>query len=884
MGEDRSWHAATAADALAAVGSHAERGLTEAEASARAARLGPNALPEPPGRTLFGVVLGQFRSPLVWLLFVAAAVATALGHLSDAVVIAVVVATNAVIGAVQEGRAEQSLRALRKLAELRARVVRDGSERVIPAREVVPGDVLILEAGDAVAADARLLHGASFRTAEAALTGESVPVQKSTDPLPAATGLADRSNLVFAGTHVASGRARAVVVATGTATEVGRIAALAESAAQPETPLEHRVSRLGRVIVVGAALVFVLVNAVGLARGLPLTQLLMVSISQVVGIIPEGLPVAMTIALAVGVQRMARRHAVVRKLSAVETLGCTTVICSDKTGTLTRNEMTVVTLSLPDGREVSVSGAGYEPFGELRIGAAPAEREPAVLALLEAVALCTDATLTGPHDDGARWRPVGDPTEVALVTLARKGGVDPTDLRARTPRRGELPFDSAVKAMATEHDHRVLVKGAPEVVLGLCDLADAERAGYAAQAEALAARALRVLAVAEVPGARVDPALGIAPFRSRARLLGLVGQMDPPRAEVADAVARCRAAGIKPVVVTGDHAATGLAIARALGIAGPGDEAVDGTELAATSDAALAARIDRVAVFARVHPEQKLRIVDAWQRRGAVVAMTGDGVNDAPALVKADVGVAMGITGTEVSKQAADIVLADDNFATLVAAVEEGRVIYRNLQKSMLLLFSTSAAEVAILLVALIAGFQAPFAAVQILFNNLVTEGLVTVNLVMEGAEGDEMQRPPLPTDEPLLTRTLLLRMVGMVPVITLVVLGWFAGRTWAGVPEPQVQTESFTLLAVCEWYNVLNCRSDSRSALDPRLFANRWLVGGLVVGNLLQVLVVFWGPMASVFHTHPIEPWVVVALGGVGSLVLWVEELRKVVVRWRRS
>jgi magnesium-transporting ATPase (P-type) len=688
---------------------------------------------------------------------------------------------------------------------------------------------------------------------------------------------------VYAGTHVTAGRARAVVVATGAATEVGRVASLAESAEQPQTPLERRVATFGRLVVVAAAVVFVVVMAVGVARGLPWMQILMVAISQVVGMIPEGLPVAMTIALAIGVQRMARRHAVVRKLSAVETLGCTTVICSDKTGTLTRNEMTVTTLALADGREVVVTGTGYDPAGELQLeGAADAGSDPAVQRLLEAVVTCNDAELSGPHDDGVRWRPIGDPTEVALLTAALKGGVAPAELRRARPRRAELPFDSATKVMAVGHDGEVVLKGAPEVVFGLAAPDDPALAALTARAEALAGRALRVLAVARVEGAALDVAAGVEGLRGRARLLGLVGQVDPPRAEVAEAVAQCKAAGIRPVVVTGDHAATGLAIARELGIAGEADRAVDGRALDAMSEEELAAAIDGIAVFARVRPAQKLRIVDAFQRRGAVVAMTGDGVNDAPALRKADVGVAMGVSGTAVARESADIVLADDNFATLVAAVEEGRVIYRNIQKSMLLLFSTSAAEVAILLAALFAGFPPPFAAVQILWNNLVTEGLVTVNLVMERAEGDEMAQPPIPTDQPLLTRTMAMRMAVMVPTITLVVLGWYVGRTWEGVPAGQVTTEAFTLLAVCEWYNVLNCRSDRHSALTTDLFRNRWLLGGLVAGNALQALVVFWGPLASVFHTEPFDLWVVLALGALGSVVLWVEEARKLVVRAR--
>jgi Ca2+-transporting ATPase len=596
---------------------------------------------------------------------------------------------------------------------------------------------------------------------------------------------------------------------------------------------------------------------------------------------------------------MARRQVVVRRLSAVETLGSTTVICTDKTGTLTRNEMTVTAVSLPDGRELTVTGAGYQPDGEFLVGeqAVDPRSDDALRALLEAAALCNDAQLHGPDTSEPRWTPVGDPTEVALLTLAIKGGIVLAEINERLPRRAEIPFDPAAQMMATQHaapdGSRVFVKGAPEVVLELCRAAadadggetvldeDRRRATRAA-AERLAARALRVLAVAYIQGAEIDADEGFAALARRATLLGLVGQIDPPRPEVKDAVARCRAAGIRPVMVTGDHKATGHAIARALDIAREGDAAIDGRELEQLSDTELADRTGGIAVFARVQPAQKLHIVDAFQRRRDVVAMTGDGVNDAPALVKANVGVAMGITGTEVAKEAAKIVISDDNFASIVAGVEEGRVVYRNIKKALLLLFSTSAAEVVVLLLALLLGYPPPFAAVQILWNNLVTEGLITINLIMEPAEGDEMRRPPISPEEPLLTRTLLTRMAIMVPAIVISTLGWFVTRTAAGVPEAQVRTEAFTLLAICEWFNVLNCRSESKSALTLGLLRNPWLVGGLIVGNLLQVAVVFWVPLGRVFYTVPFGLDVVVALAAVGSLVLWVEELRKLAARVR--
>jgi magnesium-transporting ATPase (P-type) len=893
-----TWHSLAVAEALAAVESDHERGLTVEEAGERLQQFGPNAMPEAKPRSMVAVFFGQFRSPLIYLLFAAAAIALGLGHTSDALVIFIVVLLNAVIGSFQEGRAERSMEALRKLASHKARVVRDGRELVVEARELVPGDVIVIEAGDAVSADARLLHGAALQITEAPLTGESVPVAKDhLVPVAPDAPLGDRRDMVYAGTHVTAGRARAVVVATGLHTEIGKIATLASTAKEMQTPLERRVAQFGRYIVIAGSVMFAAVLAIGLAQGFPLGQVLMVGISQLVGMIPEGLPVAMTIALAVGVQRMARRRTIVRRLAAVETLGSTTVICTDKTGTLTKNEMTVTELWLPGGRTIELTGAGYAPDGTLvEDGRELRELHADERVLLEAAVLCNDAHLHGPSNETPSWTAVGDPTEIALVTAGIKAGLVPADLRARSPRHAELPFDPAAKLMATQHAGErgsfVILKGAPEVVLDLCShvrrdgrdevLADAESDAVVERIDDMARRALRVLAFGLVHGAEIDGARGFAAFAGRVTLLGLAGQIDPPRAEVKEAVARCRDAGIRPVMVTGDHKITGHAIARELDIARPGDGAVDGRELEAMTDDELAARIDTISVFARVHPAQKLRIVEAYQRRREVVTMTGDGVNDAPALAKADVGVAMGITGTEVAKESSKIVVGDDNFATIVAAVEEGRVVYRNIKKAVLYLFSTSLAEVVVLLTALVVGYPPPLAAVQILWINLVTEGTVTVNLIMEPAEGDEMRQRPMPVDERLLDRTLLGRLVFMTPTIAAVTFGWFAYRHSLGLPFAQVQTETFTLLAVCQWFNVLNCRSAHRSALSTSILKNPWLIGGLVVGNLLQLAVVFWRPLGDVFHTVPIGIEEFFAIGAVASIVLWVEELRKLVVRRR--
>jgi Ca2+-transporting ATPase len=856
--------------------------LTTAEASARLTEYGPNELPEARHKPLWKVFAAQFASPLIYILFVAAVISFAMNHASDAVVILVVVLVNAVIGAIQEGRAEHSMSALRKLSSLKERVVRGGREESIEARDLVPGDILLLGAGDQVGADARLLEAAALEATEAALTGESLPVLKHTSVLPGDAGLGDRKNMIYSGTHLTAGRGRAVVVATGLQTEVGKIAKLTSTATDPKTPLELRLHQFGQWLVAASVVLFGVIIAFGLLRGLPFVEIFMVAISQMVSMVPEGLPVAMTIALAVGMQRMARRGAIVRRLAVVETLGSTSIICSDKTGTLTKNEMTVTTLVLPDGRRIAATGAGYSPEGRLNLDGKDiaATDDPALKSLLEAVVLCNDAQLVPPDAEDTRWRALGDPTEAALLTVALKGCVEPESLRHHSPRRAEIPFDSATKMMATQHDHcahgHIVVKGAPEMLLDLCDPATLDLARTHQIATELATCALRVLAVAELPDATLDESAGFEPFRGRLRFLGLLGQMDPPRDEVKAAVAECQDAGIRPVMVTGDHKATGLAIATALGISRPGDIAVDGSELERMSEQELRANLDRISVFARVHPAQKLRIVEAFQSQKQVVAMTGDGVNDAPALATADVGVAMGITGTEVAKGAAKIVITDDNFATIVKAVEEGRLVYQNLKKVVLFLFATSIDEVLVLLLALLCGYPLPLAAVQILWINIVTEGTVTVNLIMEGLEGDEMRRKPTPSGEALITRPMWQRMLLMVTTSVAAIFGFFVWRLSSGVPFELVQTETFTLVAISQWFNVLNCRSALKSSLNLDVLKNVWLVGGLLLGNLLHLFVIYSETMNHIFHTVPIPLADIFLLGLIGSSVLWVEEIRK--------
>lgn len=893
-------HAVDARALLVSLGVDPARGLDAARIESLRAQFGPNRLPETQRRPAWRVVLAQFQSPLIYLLLVAAVLAAALGKREDASVILAVVLLNALIGALQEGRAERSMESLKRLAALRVRVVRESHERTIEAVDLVPGDILLLAAGDAVGADARLIEAAALEAAEAALTGESLPVVKHLDVLPEDTLLADRRNMLYSGTHLTAGRARALVVATGIATEVGKVARLTSAAVEPKTPLELRLSQFGRALVGCALGLFVAIMAFGAYRGVPTADVFMIAISQMVSLVPEGLPVAMTIALAVGMQRMAARGAIVRRLSAVETLGSTSIICSDKTGTLTKNEMTVTHLWIPPDSNWIVTGEGYAPVGEIRPAtpATPSASQSEWIRLLECAALCNDSQLVPPDVTDTRWRCLGDPTEAALLTLALKGCIPLDSLRHQWPRRAELPFDSSTKLMATQHGHsgttqRTFLKGAPEVLLDLCGFSHAngclqpldptQRSLAIKASEAMGHQALRVLAVGEVPG-EINEAAGFEQFRGRVVLLGLIGQLDPPRSEVHGAVAECLQAGIRPVMVTGDHKATGLAIARSLGIAREDQRAVDGHELEAMPEQELRSQLDRIAVFARVHPAQKLRIVEAFQSQGHVVAMTGDGVNDAPALARADVGVAMGLTGTEVAKGAARIVITDDNFTTIVRAIEQGRLVYANLQKLLLFLFATSIDEVIILMAALLFGYPLPLAAVQILWINLVTEGTLTLNLVMEQAEGDEMDSPPIPANQPLITRTMMRRMALMVPTSVLATFGFFVWRLSTGLPFELVQTETFTVLAVCQWFNALNCESESRSALSLGVLRNRWLLGGLIVANVLHILVIYTEPMNRLFHTVPIPLPDFFLIGAVASSVLWVEEARKFIARRTRS
>lgn len=893
----KAWHSLTIDDVFATFRVQYQTGRTSLECEKLRREHGPNTLPEQKPKSILSIFFRQFLSPLIYLLLIASFIALLIGDTKDAGVIFVVLILNSLVGAIQEGRAEASLAALRRLTKLKARVFRDGQTQEIDARELVPGDIYHVTSGDGIPTDGRIIEASNLQVSEASLTGESIPVVKTTLVLPEETALAERVNMVYAGTHVISGRAVVVATSTGRRNELGKIATLAGRVSHSTTNLEKKVHAFGKSIVLVAILLFFTAFIFGLLHGMKVGEILMIAISQMVSLVPEGLPVAMTIALAVGVQRMAKRRTIVRRLSAVESLGSTTVICSDKTGTLTRNEMTVVRIALPGYfGELDISGVGYEPNGSFREHVKKTEVPQDALRsdthfsrLMRAAVCCNDSALIAPKNQQGLWQILGDPTEAALLVCAAKSGLNLEKTRAESPRNAELPFDSSFKMMATEHAESkgsvIYVKGAPESIFPRCEALDATTScsnleTFKLIAEKMASESLRVLAFGVIENAKIDVAQGFDGLPGPLRFLGLTAQIDPPRDEVKASIESAVRAGIRPIMITGDHKSTAVAIATKLGISASDEEAMTGAEMEALSEEQRFKKLEKTTVFARVHPEQKLEIVRTLQARGHVVAMTGDGVNDAPALVQADVGVAMGITGTEVAKEAAKIIITDDNFATIVAAVAEGRLVYQNIKKLLLFLFVTSIDEVFVLLLALMVGFHPPLAAVQILWINLVSESALTFGLIMEPMEGGEMRRPPTRSDEPILDKSMISRMPLMIATSVAVTFGWFLVRTTSGADAALVQTETFTILVVCQWFNLLNCRSAEISAFSKSIFANRYLIAGLVIANLLHAAVVYWRPLGEFFHTTPISFANFFAIGITASSVLWVEEIRKYYVR----
>lgn len=861
-------------------------GLSSSEAGLRLQRHGRNHLTEKPPLPAWQRFVDQFKSLLIGVLVLAAVVAFFLGDYKDSIVILVVVVFNAILGFYQEQRAEKSLAALKNMLAQKARVRRDGVKVELAADELVPGDLVLLEAGDKVPADGRLIAAHSLEIDESTLTGESHAVAKITEGIEDGhAALAERANMAFMNTVVTRGRAELLVTATGMQTEMGRIAGMMQEAEEAPTPLQLQLDGLGKRLAMIAGVVVALIFVLALLRGEALALAALTAITLAVAAIPEGLPAVVTVTLALGMRRMAGQRAIVKRLAAVETLGCTTVICSDKTGTLTLNQMTARAFLLR-GRRFTVEGEGYA--GEGNILAEEGAALPDLKALLLPAVLCNDSHIRG-------GQLIGDPTEGALLALAAKGGIDVDGVEQRYPRIAEVPFDSARKYMATFHHDgdrvRVVVKGAPDVLLGRCarvldeagetSFDNLARQKLLDENEAMAGRGLRVLAIAArtLPAVEFDPAGDVLRYVDELCLQGLVGIMDPPRPEAREAIALCRTAGIEVKMITGDHRATAVAIAHALGLTG---EALTGAELDALSEAELAERIGRVSVFARVAPEHKVKLVQALQKAGHVVAMTGDGVNDAPALKRADIGIAMGLTGTEVTKEAGSMVLADDNFASIVRAVKEGRTIYDNLVKFVRFQLSTNMGALGTVLGASLLGLPVPLNPAQILWVNIIMDGPPAMALGVDPARRRIMADPPRRPGAEILTWRRLAKLALFGLMMTVGTLAVFSHALESGSKQHAL-TMAFTTFVLFQFFNIFNARAETGSTFNRNFFRNRMLWLALLGVLMLQGVAVHWPPAQALFRTTALSlsDWVVVSLVASSTLVL--EELNKWITRLRR-
>jgi magnesium-transporting ATPase (P-type) len=888
-----AWHAAPAEAVLARLGVHAHQGLSDDEVDRRRAETGKNVLPPPRRRGPLLRLLLQFHDLLIYMLLGAAVVTAALGHWADSSVILAVVVINALIGFLQEGKAERALDAIQDLLPLQAQVLRAGVRREVAADELVPGDIVFLAAGDKVPADLRLIEARSLRVAEATLTGESVASEKQACAVPIDASLGDRSSMAFASTLVAYGQGAGVVVATGPSSEVGRISAMLAQVEELSTPLTRQIAQFGRWLTAATLLLAGLAFGYGTqVQGYPATDMFMAAVGLAVALIPEGLPAIVTITLAIGVSRMAGRNAIVRRLPAVEALGSVTVICTDKTGTLTRNEMTVTRVLTSNG-DLSVSGAGYAPHGGFSRDVAEVEAagRPDLLELARAGLLCNDAVLS--RSDG-HWRLAGDPTEGALVTLALKAGLDDAFERENCPRDDVIPFDAEHRFMATlHHDHAdrrfIVLKGAPERILPLCrwqtgagGRADTGMAGWLRRLDETASQGMRLLAIASRRVDTAAPTLHIDDvLQGGFTLLGVVGLSDPPREEAIEAVQRCRAAGIRVKMITGDHVATARSIGARLGL-GPALRACSGTDLAADASE-LAVQAADCDVFARASPEDKLRLVNALQGLGEVVAMTGDGVNDAPALKRADVGVAMGRKGTEAAKEAAEIVLADDNFASIAAAVEEGRAVYDNIRKAIAFTLPTNGGEAGMLLMAILLGLTMPITPVQILWVNMITEVTLSLSLAFEAPEQDVMRRPPRSPQAPILSGFLVWRVAFVTVLMVSGGIGLFLWELGQGAPLPVARTAAVNAIVIGEIAYLFN----ARSLLAPSwgagaLRGNRYILAAVTVLVVFQLLFTYLPAAQDVFGTASLGPGALFRIVVFGAVLFLVVELEKMCWRTR--
>ncbi|HUY87186.1 MAG TPA: cation-translocating P-type ATPase [Pirellulales bacterium] len=883
-------HAASCEQLLQALGGDPLRGLSAEQAGRRRAAAGFNALEVAPPEPSWKKFLAQFNGLVIWILIAAALIAGALGEWIDAVAILMIVLLNGVLGFVQEEKAERTLEALHRLSPALAKVVRSGTRQTLPARELAPGDLIELEAGDNVPADARLIESFSLQAMEAALTGESTPVVKDAQAaVPAEAPLGDRANMVFSGAVITAGKGKAIVVATGMQTQLGQIAGMLRRYKPEPTPLQRRLEELGRVLIVVCLLLVGAVFAIRIVDGGQFIDVFLFSISLAVAAVPEGLPAVVTIALALGLQRMAKRNALVRKLPSVETLGSVTVICSDKTGTLTRNEMTVERV-LVDDRTYSVSGAGYAPHGGFTLLAESAAAEPIsagpappsedlppdvpedddLKLALAIAARCNGATVKR-RPDGDGWQVIGDPMEGALVVAARKAGIEADGVAERTV--AEIPFDSRRKLMSVvaRADGRLTIftKGAPEAVLARCDrerrngrietLDETRREHWMQAGAEMASETLRVLGFAYRECADDEP----PPYREENLIFaGLTGMRDPPREEAQEALRRCRQAGVRAVMITGDHPATARAIAQRLSLLTEEGQLLTGEQLNGLSDEQLFDEVERIAVYARVSAEHKLRVIEALKKRGQIAAMTGDGINDAPAVQTADVGIAMGVTGVDVTKEASDIVLLDDNFASIVNAIEEGRGIFDNIQKVVHYLLSCNAGEVLFMFGAALAGWPMPLAAIQILWINLVTDGLPAIALATEPTEPDAMRRPPRPPREPIVTGRRGWTIVWHGALIAAASAASF-WHVYSGDPQQlaAAQTTCFFVITLSQLFYAFSCRSGQRPFLALGPLTNLPLLAAVAASLLLQFALISVASARSLFRMTGYEhlPWAVI-------------------------
>jgi len=919
-----AWHTLNVEKTLSELGSDAQAGLTSKQVEERLQQYGSNELEETAGRSKWEILLDQFKNIMLVMLIAVAIISGVLDLIAlqqgkadgvpfkDTIAIMLIVILNGILGYLQESRAEKALAALKSLSSPKVRVIRDGRPMEIDGKELVPGDIMLLEAGVQVSADGRLIEQSNLQIREAALTGEAQAVNKDAQAhLQEETSLGDRVNLVFQGTEVVQGRAKVLVTGTGMRTELGKIAAMLQAVESEPTPLQQRMTQLGNVLVSGSLLLVALVVVGGMVHGYLTTrrfdlgllqELVEVSLSMAVAVVPEGLPAVITVTLALGTQRMVRRKALIRKLPAVETLGSVSTICSDKTGTLTQNKMVVQRVETVSD-SFRVTGEGYAPTGEFHREHqhVPVDQYPDLQTMLVACVLCNDAILQHENNE---WRILGDPTEGALIVLAGKGGVDHEPLSRKMPRKQEFPFSSERKRMsvicennpeltAQNSPYLMFTKGSPELILERCNsyqvgeghnsLTQEQRNQILEQNNQMAASGLRVLGFSYKPLDTI-PAEGSDETTEHDLIwLGLVGMLDAPRPEVREAVRKCREAGIRPIMITGDHQLTAQAIAQDLGIAQAGDHVLNGQQLERLSQEELEREVDEVSIYARVSPEHKLRIVKALQSRGKFTAMTGDGVNDAPALKQSDIGIAMGITGTDVSKEASDMVLLDDNFATIVAATEEGRVVYTNIRRFIKYILGSNIGEVLTIAAAPLMGMSGvPLIPLQILWMNLVTDGLPALALAVEPAEPNVMQRPPFSPRESIFARGLGSYMVriGIVFAIISIALMVVAYQYFPG----EWKTMVFTSLCLAQMGHAIAVRSNSQLTVEINPFSNPYLLWAVTVTTALQLALVYVPFLQDFFGTKALtlqELWI--CLGFSSLLFVWVE-LEKLFIRWYKS